>query len=47
MTRRLAPGVHRQPHERDLSYENIRDLLTTVDLFVKVAFRGHGFDKAN
>jgi len=42
--RRLKPGAERRPYEALRSYSYVRDLLTTVDLFVGVALKKHGLE---
>ena len=42
MFRRLAPGVSRQSFEEHLSYDYAKNMLASVDLFVRIAVKRHG-----
>jgi hypothetical protein len=42
---RLAPGMPRQPFEEDLSYDYVRNLLASVNLFVDIAVKRHGAEE--
>jgi hypothetical protein len=42
---RLKPGVPRRSYEKSRSYTYVKDMLTTIELFVGVAFRKHGLQQ--